>query len=296
VSEHRVAVVNEHDLAAIYAACKGKSTGSINLTGLTLSQQLVVEACICWKDSIMRRAPFDTDAQLAALLKEDAEYYGELFQEIEPPCFIICENKAPRQVGRLDFRDLKTNSAYFIKAGYNTYNWIGQHVSESLRAFCATYRTKMEADVMPEGAERGDFRALFNDFGDMNEEQIRQAKKELNKQIIVQPLEPLTVKLDFTSYLDQRAEPFERPSKYSLKYHVVTDQRNTSYDVNGTYNWELEPLKTAPKCPEVTNAKAVVHLFSSMAHLVTFFFQGMEKPYRVFVWKGQHTQNSQVFN
>lgn len=116
----------------------------------------------------------------------------------------------------------------------------------------------------------------------MSQAQIVEAKRNLNEQFKPKPEEPMRVEFDFTVPETEETER-PRPVGAELKYHVVTDQQMNNIDVTDSYNRELP------------NGMHVAHLFSTMAHLMNFYLPNEQRPYRVFVWKGQHAENAQVF-
>lgn len=162
------------------------------------------------------------------------------------------------------------------------YYFVGRKAPQATRAFFESQRDKYEAITIPQGSERGDFRALFADFGDMSQQQIKEVKRGWNEQFKPKPEEPMRVDFDFTVPESEEVER-PRPVGAELKYHVVTDQQMNNIDVTDSYNRELG------------DGKRVAHLFSTMAHLMNFYLPNEQRPYRVFVWKGQHAENAQVF-
>ncbi|CAL6049624.1 Conserved_hypothetical protein [Hexamita inflata] len=278
VIERRTIVVNELDLSAVRKVCKGNKN-KFNLSHLNQQQQILVEAYLSARDSLIKKNLFDTNQQLLGLEEDE---FADFLQPMPKPKYIMIENGAPVQKATCNYYDLDEKSGCFVMLeGYLVYNFIGRKCSSKIKQFCAMQSRKFDAEIIYQDTERSDFQCLFADYGKMSPAQLKDMRERAMEKVRqVREEIPYTIKLEFQTYA--RPAPVPAPAKYTLKYHVATDQQNKNRDVLDGYNYE-------------ENGQRVLNLCSSMAQMLTFHCPEIPKPFRVFVWKGQHCQNSQVF-
>eukprot|EP00703_Trepomonas_sp_PC1_P006130 JAP90476.1 Hypothetical protein TPC1_30029 [Trepomonas sp. PC1] len=273
VIEQNLAMFDIQDLQQIYSFGRDPSTQ------VTSKQKQFINLIQAQKYHLASKYPFDTERFLIYLNEKDQDLCETFLQHAETSYILIQD--APKQVMNLKFADLNEFSACFVISA-QVYNWVGRRCSQATKNFCEAQRKKYEATVIEQSTELGDFLCLFEDFThnkQLIDQELEKHKMKLAELDTEVKVTGMSVQLDFDSQL---AQTDLETVQDELKFHISTDQQLESSDVLNQYD-------------QLLNGQKVVNLCSTLAQLFCFYNKQNPKPFRVFVWKGQHCLNRQVF-